>query len=165
MRVNSLEQLLINFANETLQAQFNAHTFTRELELYASEGIAGERDAAIEFNDNSPVLRLIAAKTPAGLLPLLEEHGLLSRAPDDRALCAAYHKAHAPPPTVRSPRASDPPPPGGVALAAAAKPPPPPPYAVPRFASEDHFVVRHYAGDVTYAVHGFLAKVGQITPF
>ena len=31
-------------------------------------------------------------------------------------------------------------------------------FAEPRFGAADHFIVRHYAGEVTYAVRGFLRK-------
>ena len=37
--VNSLEQLCINFANERLQAHFNAQVFRQEQEIYMREAI------------------------------------------------------------------------------------------------------------------------------
>ncbi|CAM9171877.1 unnamed protein product [Discosporangium mesarthrocarpum] len=59
---NSLEQLLINYANEQLQRHFNRHMFEVEQEEYASEGIDWRY---INFNDNQPCLDLIDAR-PGG---------------------------------------------------------------------------------------------------
>ena len=49
---------------------------------------------------------------PHGLLPLLEEQCLLSRAPDDLALLSSYHRAHLPAAAAASAK-------GAAALAAA----------------------------------------------
>ena len=53
---NSLEQLLINFANEKLQQQFCWYVFTLEQEEYVREGVPCE---SVEFQDNAPVLQLL----------------------------------------------------------------------------------------------------------
>ncbi|GLD95771.1 hypothetical protein PINS_up004449 [Pythium insidiosum] len=126
MARNSLEQLCINFTNETLQQQFNRHVFVLEQERYAREGIAF---ASVEFQDNQPCLDLIQ-RPPTGLLPLLEEQMLLKRKTTDKQLLTIYHSHH---------------------LDRHAH------YRKPRFDS-DEFVVRHYAGDVTYDVTDFIAK-------
>ncbi|KAJ0399326.1 hypothetical protein ATCC90586_000460 [Pythium insidiosum] len=126
MARNSLEQLCINFTNETLQQQFNRHVFVLEQERYAREGIAF---ASVEFQDNQPCLDLIQ-RPPTGLLPLLEEQMLLKRKTTDKQLLTIYHSHH---------------------LDKHAH------YSKPRFES-DEFVVRHYAGDVTYDVNEFIAK-------
>lgn len=126
MQRNSLEQLCINFTNETLQQQFNKHVFVLEQERYANEGI---EFSIVEFKDNQPCLDLIQ-KPPTGLLPLLEEQMLLKRKTTDKQLLTIYHGNH---------------------LDKHAN------YAKPRFEC-DEFIIRHYAGDVTYDIHEFIAK-------
>ncbi|KAH9255732.1 hypothetical protein BASA81_006126 [Batrachochytrium salamandrivorans] len=66
---NSFEQLCINFANEKLQAQFNASMFEEEEGLYTFEGIDFEK---VPFQDNAQVLTLIEDKS-TGLLPQLDD--------------------------------------------------------------------------------------------
>ncbi|TMW68123.1 hypothetical protein Poli38472_007795 [Pythium oligandrum] len=126
MKKNSLEQLCINFTNETLQQQFNKHVFVLEQERYAAEGIAF---SSVEFRDNQPCLDLIQ-KPPMGLLPLLEEQMLLKRKTTDKQLLTIYHGNH---------------------LEKHAN------YTKPRFEC-DEFVIRHYAGEVTYDINEFIAK-------
>ncbi|KAG6963194.1 hypothetical protein JG688_00008258 [Phytophthora aleatoria] len=126
MKRNSLEQLCINFTNETLQQQFNKHVFVLEQERYAREGIAV---SPVEFQDNQRCLDLIQ-KPPLGLLPLLEEQMLLKRKTTDKQLLTIYHGNH----LDKHPS-----------------------YAKPRFEC-DEFIIRHYAGDVTYDIHDFIAK-------
>ena len=63
---NSFEQLLINFANEKLQATFNSHVFAAEQELYTSEGISWQ---AVKWPDNSGCLALISRKGERGIAP------------------------------------------------------------------------------------------------
>ncbi|GMF27817.1 unnamed protein product [Phytophthora lilii] len=126
MKRNSLEQLCINFTNETLQQQFNKHVFVLEQERYAREGIAV---SPVEFQDNQRCLDLIQ-KPPLGLLPLLEEQMLLKRKTTDKQLLTIYHGNH----LEKHPS-----------------------YAKPRFEC-DEFIIRHYAGDVIYDIHDFIAK-------
>ena len=80
----------------------------------------------------------VTGAKPAGLFPILEEHGLLHRKPDDKALLRAYHDAHAATPEPR----------GGKPRA----------YAKPRFDDGLHFQLRHYAGAVDYDVSGWIVK-------
>lgn len=47
---NSLEQFMINYANEKLHNQFNEHMFKSEQAEYVKEGVSWEE---IEFRDNS----------------------------------------------------------------------------------------------------------------
>eukprot|EP00037_Helgoeca_nana_P022476 m.229688 g.229688 ORF g.229688 m.229688 type:complete len:966 (+) comp26005_c0_seq2:193-3090(+) len=75
---NSLEQLLINLANEQLQAFFNSHIFEMELAEYAKEGIDG---TVIEFSDNSELLALLLGK-PIGLLALADEEARVPQGTD-----------------------------------------------------------------------------------
>jgi myosin heavy subunit len=58
--VNSFEQLLINYTNETLQNIFNDYVFKNEAVLYESEGLA--EIASVAYRDNSPCCRLMDAE-------------------------------------------------------------------------------------------------------
>ena len=66
--INSLEQLLINYANESLQRHFNQHLLHIEQEIYAQEGVDW---SYISFNDNQPTLDLIEGGQ--GVLNLLDD--------------------------------------------------------------------------------------------
>jgi myosin heavy subunit len=68
-KVNSFEQLCINYANERLQQQFNEHVFVLEQEEYAKEGLDW---SSIAYRDNQHVIDLISKK-PTGILFILEE--------------------------------------------------------------------------------------------
>ena len=122
---NSFEQLCINFANEILQQQFNHQVFVLEKQAYEAEGIDS---SVIQFQDNQPVIDLISKK-PKGLMPVLEEHCLMSRDPDNQALLSTYNRNQAS-------HAN---------------------FAKPRFGNES-FVVKHFAGDVEYQVKNFVEK-------
>ncbi|KAJ3021208.1 UNVERIFIED_CONTAM: Myosin type-2 heavy chain 1, partial [Siphonaria sp. JEL0065] len=67
-QVNSFEQFCINYTNEKLQQEFNAHVFRNEQQLYIHEGIQW---TMIEFSDNQECIDLIEAKM--GVLGLLDE--------------------------------------------------------------------------------------------
>jgi myosin heavy subunit len=66
---NDFEQLLINFANETLQNTFNLSVLVAEMELYKKEEIKVE---PIQFDDNLACVELIAGK-PKGVLAQVHE--------------------------------------------------------------------------------------------
>ncbi|XP_043691313.1 myosin-12 isoform X2 [Telopea speciosissima] len=68
-KVNSFEQLCINFTNEKLQQHFNQHVFKMEQEEYTREEIDW---SYVEFVDNQDVLDLIEKK-PGGIIALLDE--------------------------------------------------------------------------------------------
>ena len=55
-KLNSFEQLCINFANEKLQQMFNRHTFTLEEKTYEDEGVPFKH---VEFHDSQPLLDLL----------------------------------------------------------------------------------------------------------
>jgi myosin-5 len=134
LRSNSFEQLCINYTNERLQQQFNQHVFVSEQEMYRSEGLEWEN---VSFQDNQPVIDLISnVKKPLGLLQLLEEQGLLNRKPDDNALIFSFNNQH----EQKDPKSRD------SAI-----------YWKSKFGN-NAFVVKHFAGEVTYIVDGFLIK-------
>ena len=65
---NSLEQLLINLANEQLQYFFNEHIFSMEKKEYQAEGIDGTQ---VAYTDNQGVLELLLGKI--GILSLIDQ--------------------------------------------------------------------------------------------
>ena len=79
---NSLEQFLINFANEKLQQFFNEYIFRMEEAECRAEGV---QCPALEFADNSAVASLLEAK-PHGLLSLANEEVLVPNASDANLL-------------------------------------------------------------------------------
>lgn len=127
---NGFEQLLINFANEKLQATFNQHVFAAEQELYAVEEISWR---SVQWPDNSNTITLIAQKERGkapGILHLLDEVGRLPNQTDDD-FAKRVNNTHA----------------GSSCL----------PRTDPRLAASA-FCVRHYAGDVTYTSTGFIDR-------
>ncbi|KAE8738384.1 hypothetical protein FOCC_FOCC016139, partial [Frankliniella occidentalis] len=75
---NSFEQLCINYANENLQFYFNKHIFKLEQQEYARDKIDWQ---TITYNDNMPVINLIAKK-PVGILHLLDDESNFPKASD-----------------------------------------------------------------------------------
>ena len=134
--LNSLEQLLINYANERLHQHFLNAVFKLERQLYEAEGIKlGEGVAGMRFEDNQPVLDVLDKKG-VGVLPLLHDELFIPKGSDANLLAKA-HAAHASSPV----------------------------YVKPRVGGADRFGVMHYAGTVEYAVAGMLdknrSKVGE----
>ncbi|CAM9114900.1 unnamed protein product [Pylaiella littoralis] len=134
MATNSFEQLCINFANEVLQRQFNHYIFVLEQQAYKEEGLDV---ASIPFRNNEAIIELISKK-PLGLMIILEDQVLTGRKAhamnklDDRSILDLYHQEH----HRRNPH---------------------PNYLKPRLQC-DQFILKHFAGSVTYDVAGFLEK-------
>jgi len=124
-KVNSFEQLCINFANEKLQQHFNQHIFKLEQAEYDKEKINWSK---IQFNDNQNCIDLIEKTRPAGLLALLDEECRFPKASDKTFLekITANHTGN--PDFDRAKR------------------------------SQTTFIVRHYAGEVSYEIVNFLDK-------
>ncbi|GAA6061411.1 hypothetical protein JCM10212_004469 [Sporobolomyces blumeae] len=74
---NSFEQFCINYANEKLQQEFNAHVFKLEQEEYVREQIDW---TFIDFADNQPTIDLIEGKL--GVLSLLDEESRMPSGSD-----------------------------------------------------------------------------------
>ncbi|KAI0340163.1 myosin 5 [Trametopsis cervina] len=74
---NSFEQFSINYANEKLQQEFNAHVFKLEQEEYVREKINW---TFIDFSDNQPCIDVIEGKL--GVLALLDEESRLPAGTD-----------------------------------------------------------------------------------
>ncbi|GAA5976690.1 hypothetical protein JCM10908_005597 [Rhodotorula pacifica] len=74
---NSFEQFCINYANEKLQQEFNAHVFKLEQEEYVREEIDWK---FIDYADNQPTIDLIEGKL--GVLSLLDEESRMPSGSD-----------------------------------------------------------------------------------
>jgi len=81
-KINSFEQLCINYTNEALQQQFNKFIFKLEQEEYEAEGIQW---AFISFPDNQDCLDTIQQKK-SGILAMLDDECRLPRG-SDRNFC------------------------------------------------------------------------------
>lgn len=99
---NDFEQLLINYANEALQATFNQQVFIAEQELFAQEGIDVGK---IIWPDNRECIDLISLK-PNGILPLLDQEAKTPQ-PSDEKWNATLHKTHAGHPHFLAPHEKD----------------------------------------------------------
>jgi myosin heavy subunit len=62
---------------------------------------------------------------------------MLNRKTDDSALLSTFSKYHLLKPSAKAP---------------------PPLYDIPKFHKNEHFIIRHFAGEVEYSIHGFLSK-------
>ena len=83
-KVNSFEQLCINFANEKLQAHFNQQVFRQEQEIYLREAIRWD---PIDEPNNKEAIEMIANKSttgpiPVGIFALLDEYCKLPKCTD-----------------------------------------------------------------------------------
>jgi len=85
-KVNSFEQLCINYCNEALQQQFNRFVFKLEQEEYEREGINW---AFITFPDNQDVLDLIE-KRREGILSILDDQCRVATC-TDTSFCRVVH--------------------------------------------------------------------------
>ena len=122
LETNGFEQLCINYANEVLQRTFNHHVFHLEQQLYVSEGIDWTR---LTFKDNQAIIDLLSQSAPPpGIFPLLDEQGMLGKRGGVGGLLASLDQTH----KGKHPR-----------------------YAPGKFGNES-FIIKHYAGDVAYAV-------------
>jgi myosin-5 len=83
---NSFEQFCINYANEKLQQEFNAHVFKLEQEEYLREEIDW---TFIDFADNQPCIDLIEGKL--GVLSLLDEESRLPMGSDEQFVTKLHH--------------------------------------------------------------------------
>ena len=131
--VNSFEQLCINFANEKLQQFFLRFVFKGEEALYEVEGVAWSK---IEYQDNQGCIDLIE-KTPTGVLRLLDETCKKPGA-TDKNFGDAVSTTHKSNEFFMEPRACG--------------------ANYRQHRADEAFAVRHFAGDVCYAVAGFTDK-------
>ncbi|KAH9259713.1 hypothetical protein BASA81_002135 [Batrachochytrium salamandrivorans] len=84
-KINSFEQLCINFTNEKLQQLFNRDTFQKEQAMYRKEGVQFEE---IVFIDNQPILDMIEKKA-GGLLATLDDLNRMPKSTDEQFVSKA----------------------------------------------------------------------------
>ena len=136
--VNSFEQLCINFANEKLQQFFLTTVFDNEASQYKEEGVPW---TPIAYADNKQIIELCENGTN-GIYKLLDSQ---CRAPNTsgKTFCTLLHETH-------SKKNKD-------------------VFGAPKLSKkeqrskDDHFLVKHFAGDVIYFAGdgkepGFLEK-------
>ncbi|KAG8885620.1 Myosin type-2 heavy chain 1 [Tulasnella sp. 331] len=82
---NSFEQFCINYANEKLQQEFNAHVFKLEQEEYVREQIHW---TFIDFSDNQACIDIIEGRL--GVLSLLDEESRLPAGTDQSFVQKLY---------------------------------------------------------------------------
>jgi len=88
-KMNSFEQLCINFTNERLQQFFNQFVFKLEEQIYEREGIAWD---PLDFPDNQDSVELLQAKG-TGIFSQLDEECLVP-AGSDQGFCNKLIKTH-----------------------------------------------------------------------
>ena len=131
---NSLEQLLINYANEKLQGLFNRMVVLEEERRYADDGMP-PLTLDLRNIDNAACRQLLEASgaeapgVPKGLLVLLEEECHLPKGSDSKMLEKIFDSAGHSHPCLRRP---------------------------PKPALG--FAIEHYAGEVVYDADRFLQK-------
>ena len=133
--VNSFEQLCINFANEKLQNFFLRAVFKAEELAYKNDGIKWE---PITYTDNSAIIEICEGKEK-GIFPSLDSVCKAPKATDE-TLAAQLHENHARTKILCRPKAA-----GGKG-------------AKKGLTDKEAFVMKHFAGEVTYSVLGWLDK-------
>eukprot|EP01064_Diplonema_japonicum_P027952 TRINITY_DN418_c1_g1_i1.p1 TRINITY_DN418_c1_g1~~TRINITY_DN418_c1_g1_i1.p1 ORF type:complete len:1162 (+),score=207.27 TRINITY_DN418_c1_g1_i1:41-3526(+) len=127
--VNSFEQLCINTANEVLQGNYNQHIFAKDMDECRAEGVDVTE---VKFPDNTECINLVISSKPKpGLFSLLDSSSTLSKGdPDEDAKWLAEITSS---------------------------------YEKHKFfekkrLAKDSFIVKHFAGDVSYTIKGFVEK-------
>lgn len=80
---NDLEQLLINFANESLQATFNRAVLVAEQELYVAEGISTDLEKVEVDEATSMCVALISSRKCDSIFRILDEFSKMAKSASD----------------------------------------------------------------------------------
>ena len=135
-KLNSLEQLFINYCNERLHQFFIEAAFKREQQMCKEEGI----NIDLKFQDNSTILAVIDsqdAKTGLGILPLLEEQCNLQSGSNE-AFTQSCHRRFSKNPVKC--------------------------YVEPKLAAREHFEILHSCCPVRYCTSHFREKNMDVMP-
>ncbi|CAB4016632.1 unconventional myosin-Ia-like isoform X5, partial [Paramuricea clavata] len=132
---NFFEQFIINYCNEKLQQIFIELTLKSEQDEYVREGIEWTH---IEYFNNSVICDLIE-KSNVGIIAMVDEECLRPGQASDITLLEKLNAKYLHHPHYDSESGTNPKKPN-------------------LKIGQGHFVLRHYAGDVTYSVNGFLDK-------
>jgi len=136
---NHFSQLMINFANEKLQQHFIRVVFRLEQSMYESEVIDV---STVDYTDNQCVLDLIEARD-FGIIDQIKEETRLPKG-SDLNLLQRMHDMYAPKNAAPASSRGG----GGKALPRGSE------YYIKPKVKDPCFIVRHYAGDVTYRIEG-----------
>ncbi|XP_067010798.1 unconventional myosin IC isoform X2 [Anabrus simplex] len=131
---NSFEQFCINFCNEKLQQLFIELTLKSEQEEYLREGIEWE---PVEYFNNKVICDLIEEKHK-GIISYMDEECLRPGDPTDMSFLAKLNENLFGHPHYICHQKAD--------------------LITQKTMGRDEFRLKHYAGDVTYNVNGFLDK-------
>ncbi|XP_074636310.1 unconventional myosin-Ic-like [Acropora palmata] len=132
--MNSFEQFCINYCNEKLQQLFIELTLKEEQQEYRKEGIKWEK---VDFFDNKVICDLIEARHQ-GVIALLDEECLVPGDVSDLTFLDKMEKTIGEHPHFISHATSG--------------------YSERKTIKREEFRLKHYAGDVTYNVIGFMDK-------
>lgn len=125
---NSLEQFMINFANERLQSLYIDYIFKNECRIFEEEGL-GQYTSNIVYKDNRPLVKCLDnPQLPPGIFDLVDQTCSLNKT--DETFHSEVTKAHKT---------------GGHII-------------FPKFANQLSFIVKHTARDVEYMADGFVEK-------
>lgn len=131
---NCFEQFIINYCNEKLQQIFLELTLKSEQEEYVREGIEWTH---IDYFNNSVICELIE-KSNVGIIAMLDEECLRPGKASDLTLLDKLNSKYQHHPHYDSKAGN---------------------FKKPNLKiGHEQFVLKHYAGDVTYDVNGFLDK-------
>jgi myosin heavy subunit len=131
--LNSFEQLCINFANEKLQNFFLRAVFKAEELAYKNDGIKWE---PITYTDNSAIIEICEGKEK-GIYPSLDSVCKTPKATDE-TLANQLHENHARTKILCRPKTQK--------------------GAKKGISDKEGFILKHFAGDVTYSVANWLEK-------
>ena len=133
---NSIEQFMINYANERLQSLYIEYIFKNECSIFEQEGL-GEYTSLIKYKDNKPiVLALDNQRMPPGIFQLIDQTCALNK--KDENLHEDIKRNHKTSQDIQ----------------------------FPRFSEHLSFIVIHTARDVEYLTDSFVEKnKDELSPY